>query len=321
MFKFARIKLTAWYILLTLLISSMFSLVIYRVLSSEVDRFSRIQRFRFELSALDPDLISDAKHRILVFLILVNGGVLVISGGLSYWLAGETLKPIKNMVDDQNRFISDASHELKTPLTSLKIAFEVFLLNHKATLAASKTLVKESIGEVDKLQNLSESLLKLAQYQTPNGHSSVGRVTVKEITTEAVKRISPQAKIKHITISENVGSTTLVSDKFSLTDLVVLLLDNAIKYSPEGSKVHLSAKSTGGRIEIAVADAGVGIKPADLPHIFDRFYRTDMARSKTGSGGFGLGLAIAKKIAQSLHANISVASQVGRGSTFSVRFQ
>ena len=100
-------------------------------------------------------------------LIIVNSGILILSGGMGYVLSGLTLKPIKDMMDEQNRFISDASHELKTPLTSLKIAFEVYLRGKNPTPQETKTLITESIDEVNKLQSLSESLLQLAQYEKP----------------------------------------------------------------------------------------------------------------------------------------------------------
>ena len=148
MFNSARLKLTAWYLLGIMCISILFSSIIYRGLMSEVNRFEQIQRFRFErrleegeivpktiIFKLPPpipgsqELIEETEKRILIMLITVNAGIFIISGLLGYVLAGRTLKPIKEMMDEQNRFISDASHEFRTPLTSLKSGFEVFLRN------------------------------------------------------------------------------------------------------------------------------------------------------------------------------------------------
>src|SRR3990167_11408943 len=190
MFHSARIKLTGWYLLIIMFISLAFSLVIYSMITREINHFEQAQRFRFEKKLRDfdlpvppgsniramkilienPELIEEIKERVAMTLVIINGGILLLAGGLSYFLAGKTLKPIKNMMDEQNRFISDASHELKTPLTSLKTAMEVFLRGKEKNVKDSETIIRESIIEVDKLQSLSESLLQLAQYDY-NGRS------------------------------------------------------------------------------------------------------------------------------------------------------
>ena len=139
MFSAARIKLTGWYLLIIMSVSICFSIFIYQILIREVERFARIRAIRMQertfgrfsetvpLSALEAELIEDAKGHIILNLLVVNGVIFVISGGLGFILAGRTLDPIASMVDEQNRFISDASHELRTPLTSLKSAMEVNL--------------------------------------------------------------------------------------------------------------------------------------------------------------------------------------------------
>src|SRR3990167_5772072 len=179
MFSKARFKLTVWYLLIIMLISTGFSGVIYKVLTAELDRFSHMQRLRIESRVrsiqprifVDPDLAEETKQRLIVFLLIINSGILFVSGILAYFLAGKTLRPIKEMVDEQNRFISDASHELRTPLTSIKTAMEVSLRDKNLTLKDSKKLIGESIDEVNKLQLLSDELLQLAQYQTLNGQT------------------------------------------------------------------------------------------------------------------------------------------------------
>ena len=168
MYKTARIKLTAWYLLIIVMVSLSFSTIIYRSYSDEVERFERTQRLRFAIRFERPtDLLEDSKHRVLMTLIYINGLIFVTSAGLGYFLAGRTLKPIEEMVEEQNRFIADASHELKTPLTSLKTAFEVYLRDKNGTLPDAKMIITESITEVNKLQFLSESLLKLARLKKP----------------------------------------------------------------------------------------------------------------------------------------------------------
>lgn len=326
MFNTARLKLTGWYLLIIMLISGAFSFVIYRALTYELDRLSRLQRFRVErrlfitpVPVIDPELVAEAKRRVIFTLGFINLGILAVSGATGYFLASQTLKPIQDMVDEQNRFISDASHELRTPLTALKSAMEVFLRGKYPKVAEAKVLISESLDDVNKLQSLSESLMQLAQFQKPIDRTRFELLSLSEILSESVKKISPIAAKKNITISTTGSDYRIKGDKYSLTDLFVILLDNAVKYSSKDTAINLTTKKSDNSVKISVIDQGIGITGADLPHIFDRFYRADTARSKTDSKGFGLGLSIAQKIVTTHSGSISVTSKPGSGSTFVVK--
>jgi two-component system, OmpR family, sensor histidine kinase CiaH len=333
MFHSARLKLTAWYLLIIMTISVMFSIIIYHDLSQEINRFEQIQRNRIErrllenfpapppmpLPTANPELLIETNHRILLMLTLVNTGIFILSGGLGYFLSGLTLKPIKDMMEEQNRFISDASHELRTPLTSLKIAFEVYLRGKKPTPQEAKTLITESIDEVNKLQSLSESLLLLAQYEKPREQMVFEKVSLSHVVTLAVKKIKPIADHKKIGIISKTQDITVKGNTYSLIDCLVILLDNAIKYSKEGSNVSVTVGKTDSNASISVTDHGIGIATNDIPHIFDRFYRADSARIKASTGGYGLGLPIAQKIVDTHKGTIQVKSKVNVGSTFTIR--
>lgn len=331
MFEGARIKLTLWYVLIIMTVSVAFSAVIYQLVGAEVQRFADVQRIRvgrrlFEVNIdllppqPDIDLVNEAKHRLLLILLGINGGILVISGGLAYVLAGKTLKPISDMVEDQNQFISDASHELRTPLTSMKSAMEVALRDKSLEIKEARGIITENIEDVDKLQALSDHLLQLAQYQKPDKKVKFEKVSVAEIVAGAVKKTALMAKKKGITMdSTKVEEIEIKANKYNINDLLVILLDNAIKYSPKGKTVKIGAKRDDGSAIMTVSDEGMGIDPKDLPHIFERFYRADSARSKEGVGGYGLGLSIAKKIAESHRGNISVKSKINAGTTFTVK--
>lgn len=312
MFYKARLKLTIWYLLIITLVCFMFSLIIYNMISTEVDRFARRQRFDVE-----DNLIIESKQRIAIELLSINGIIILVSGGLSYFLAGKTLKPISEMVDEQNRFIGDASHELRTPLTSLKSSFEVYLRSKDPNLNDAKTLISESITDVDKLQSLSESLLQLAQYQKPNGHSKLEKLTLKPIIDGAIRKLKTKAEENKIQIIKQVSDISIVGNKYALEDLFVILLDNSIKYAKPKTKVIISDKKINEKIEVTVSDSGIGISSKDLPHIFNRFYRADTARA---SDGYGLGLSIAKKIMDNHHGQILVESQTGKGTTVKLLF-
>jgi signal transduction histidine kinase len=268
---------------------------------------------------MDPELVDEVKQRLLFILIGVNGTILVFAGGLGYFLAGKTLRPIQEMLDEQNRFISDSSHELKTPLTSLKTSMEVGLRDKNLTLNDARILLTESITEVNKLQSLSDGLLDLAQYQKPDGNINFKKISLPEIVDGAIRKITPLARKKKINIETDLVRMEIEGDRYSLTDLLVILLDNAVKYSQSGKRVTVFCRKTDGTAEIKVNDNGIGIGEKDLPRIFDRFYRSDAARSKSGSGGYGLGLPIAKKITDIHGGSLTVDSKPGIGSTFTVR--
>lgn len=296
MFYKARIKLTVWYLLIIMLVSGFFSVVIYRVQTLELERFNRIRLERIQY------IIEESKDRLRNKLILINLIVFLISGIGGYVLAGRTLAPIQLMLDDQQRFVADASHELRTPLTSLKTAFEVFLRGSKKSLTTQK-IIRESISEVDKLQSLTTSLLSLSKSKRP-----FEKVHLKKIILQAVSKACPQAKT-------NLKDVIIFGDPVALEELIVILLDNAVKYSRPNSEIKVNLAKIGHQTRINVIDQGLGISDDDLPHIFERLYRGDKARN---SQGFGLGLPIAKKIVAEHGGTINVQSQLNKGSTFQV---
>jgi signal transduction histidine kinase len=306
---------------------------IYQVLTSELDRLeqveqSRIQRRLPELQLplspgghpvfLDPDVLAETKNRVEFILILINLIILAGSAYAGYILAGRTLNPIKEMVDEQNRFITDASHELRTPITSLKSEIEVNLRDKELSLAQAKAILKSNLEEVNSLQVLSDGLIRLTQYQ--KGHKSLAfsDVALTDIVREAIRKVTNAAKEKKITITNDIRAINLEGNQTALTELFVIFLDNAIKYSPKQKTVQLSSKKSDGHILIKIADQGVGIDEKDIPHLFDRFYRADKSRTKTDIPGYGLGLSIAKQIVDQHNGTIRVTSKLNKGTTFTI---
>lgn len=311
MFQKARIKLTAWYLLIIMLISTSFSMAIFRVLTSELDRFERIERVRMERRF---PIIDEIKHRLIMRLITINIFIFAGSAVAGYFLAGRTLKPIADMVDEQNRFITDASHELRTPLTTLKSEIEVNLRDRKLSLTRAKSLLKSNLEEVNNLQTLSDNLIKL----TGNNTVDMGRIQLTGIIREAIRRVSVSAKTKHIAITNDMPNLTLTANALLVTELFIILLDNAIKYSARGKNIRITGGKSDGRVSIRVTDQGYGIRREDIPHLFDRFWRADKSRTKTAAPGYGLGLAIGKQIVDRHHGMITVESTEGKGSVFTV---
>lgn len=319
MFKAARIKLTAWYLLIIMIISISFSGIIFGMISQEMERFVRSPRFRdSQIPIIEEEVLGESRSRLIWSLVEINGAILLISGTFGYVLAGKTLSPIQKMLEEQKRFVGDASHELRTPLTALKSMLEVGLRDKKMDIVEARKLISESIEETDKLKNLSDSLLELARENNSVQKLIFERIKVAEIVTEAIKKVSNGSEKKKIKIVSKVNGTMVKGNKDKLSELLVILLDNAIKYSPKNSQVKISAKKEQHQAIIKISDEGEGITAKDLPHIFERFYRADSARGRQDAGGYGLGLAIAKKIVDEHNGKILVDSEIGKGSEFKI---
>jgi len=322
-----------------MIISAAFSLTLYRLLINEFDRFSRMQKLRFEhrlnIEVLpqpnrikinqnypppDETLIKETKKRLSLFLLTINIFILTVAGGLSYFLAGKTLQPIKKMVDEQNQFITDASHQLRTPITALKSSLEVSLRDKSLTLPEARKIIMDNLTDTNRLQNLSDSLLQLSQYQQSNTTIKFEGVDLNKVISDSIRKIRPLSQKKNIIISYSGKTAYIQGNKYGLLDLFVILLDNAIKYGPIKSLININLTNTDKIVIVSVEDQGIGIAEKDLPHIFDRFYRSENVRSQKQTNGFGLGLSIAKRIVDIHQAKITVKSQRNQGTIFSIIF-
>jgi len=142
------------------------------------------------------------------------------------------------------------------------------------------------------------------------------KVDIKKVIASAYRKILPLALEKKIKIKVESRGGEIFGDEESLEKMILIFLDNAVKYTPQGGKVWLKSRQEKGKLILEIKDTGIGISKTDLPHIFERFYRADKARAK---GGFGLGLALAKMIIELHHGSVKVASRVGRGTTFIIK--
>ena len=330
MFEKTRIILTAWYLLIIMSISILFSFVIYTGVENEFKRFENfrvlikedsrgfpIHTIPVPSSRLDPEIIQEARARFLTTLGLINLCILLLSGGAGYFLAGRTLRPIKEMVDDQQRFISDASHELRTPLTSLRTEIEVGLRNKNLTLREATSLIKSNLEEVINLQNLSDNLLSLTQLE--NGlQKHKEKLDLSLVLSQALKKIEVLQKKKGIIITKQLKPVFILGVFDRVVEVFTILFDNAIKYSYEKSTVEINMKQTKKEVIVTVTNRGEPIDKADVPHLFERFYRGNKSRSKEKIGGYGLGLSIAKQIIDTHEGSIRVRSDKKKGTTFTV---
>lgn len=332
MFQSARIKLTLFY----LVILVAFSLVItfsIRILSereylnSNMEQRGQIRQIILNIPGLGHwsnkafiDLQEEQQARLRDELnrdmLLINSVALIVSGVLSYWFAGRTLKPIEEAHEAQARFASDASHELRTPLTNMKLENEVFLRQKHFSEQEARELIASNLEEVQRLEGLSSNLLALTQYgSTP---LSLEPVSIRQVAATAAKVAKPQAEAKHIKIDVNISPVLVRGHHDSLVQLAGILLDNAIKYGPEKSIVYVGGQRQEGGYVLWVQDSGPGIDEKDMPYIFDRLYRGDKARTG-GTGGYGLGLSLAKAIATANGAEIRAQNNPEGGACLMVR--
>jgi len=250
-------------------------------------------------------------------LVYLNLAALVLGGVLSYYLARRTLKPIEESMEAQARFVNDASHELRTPITAIRTSNDVALRNRKLTLVQAKQVIRQNTNDLERLKELSEGLLTLAkQDQSSMQFSEVG---LQEIASRAMTQIVPQAIVKGVAVHDEVANVHVHGNKAALEQVLVILLDNAVKYSNSDGNVYLKTRRRGKYIYLDVVDEGMGIRASDLPHLFRRFYRADHSRVGGGQSGYGLGLSIARRIMEAHGSEITVTSRLGQGSTFTLK--
>jgi signal transduction histidine kinase len=217
------------------------------------------------------------------------------------------------------RFTADASHELKTPLTVLRADVERAMAT-QSDRREQLIALEEALAETTRMADLVDSLLTLAR--ADEGRFDLHR---EQVDLEALVRDINETAVllgESTDVSVTMASPPVAlvqGDRKRLRQLFLNLVTNAIKYTPAGGKVELNLSTTETTALFSVRDSGIGIAAADLPHVFERFWRADQARSRMGErGGFGLGLAISQYIAQAHGGSLTVQSRLGRGSTFTV---
>lgn len=330
--KSSTARLAGTYLVIIMVMSIGFSLVFYGVSSQAVNRqpgptaviFRGFDAGNNQMRSADnllraflDDRAADARRELIARLLLVNIVTLIIGAGISYLLARRTLRPIEANIEAQRQFVNDASHELRTPLTAIQTSNEVALRNPKLSLAQAKKLIGDNIAEVAKLKALSDGLLHLAkQDATVQPLDDVG---VQTAVQTALNQVVAAALDKDIAVDDSSAPLTVRSNQPILSQILVIFLDNAIKYSPPGSTVFVTTSTKNGQAFIHVRDQGLGINKNDVMLIFRRFYRADNARTSSHENGYGLGLAIADKLASAHGMSLHVTSEMHTGSTFTIR--
>jgi signal transduction histidine kinase len=227
---------------------------------------------------------------------------------------------LRDSVQTSRRFLADASHELRTPLTVIK--GELQELTHESPLSQGQ--VRERVGsvleEVARLEHLVSGLLVLSRLDAGETRKNWLSVDMAELASSTAEQMRLMAEDRGIEIRlAELRKTVILGDRAQLKQIVVNLLDNAIRFTPRGGSVALRTASDDSGAVFEISDTGIGIPPASIAHVFDRFFRVDAARSRD-DGGAGLGLSIVRSICTAHGAEIDVQSMMNNGSCFRVRF-
>jgi two-component system phosphate regulon sensor histidine kinase PhoR len=221
----------------------------------------------------------------------------------------------------RQEFVANVSHELKTPLSVIKACVETLLDGAMDEPHIRTQFLEQVASQSDRLHTLILDLLSLARIESGEQMFDFQPVPLAEVVQACMDRHRPRADAKRQLLEAvpPAGELPLTAwaDEEAVEQILDNLLDNAVKYTPEGGRVSVSWRRDDEQVCLEVADTGIGIPPADLPHIFERFYRVHKARSRE-LGGTGLGLSIVKHLAQAMHGSVRAASQPGQGTTFTV---
>jgi two-component system, OmpR family, sensor histidine kinase CiaH len=256
---------------------------------------------------------------LLVLIVSAGGGLLLSLAGASF-LVSRSLIPIQRAYTRQREFSADAAHELRTPLTVLHAATDVLQQHRDEPLAANGQLFEDIQHEIVRMERLTNDMLTLARSDLDELELAVAEIDLAALAGKVVRQVMPLAHERSIDLALEPVRTavTVEADPNRLQQVVLILLDNALKYTPGGGTVRVQVARHGNEASLAVTDTGEGISPEHLARLFDRFYRVDPARSRA-QGGAGLGLAIARSLVAAHGGQLSLSSQPCAGTAALVR--
>ena len=256
---------------------------------------------------------------LLLKLLLGVGGVALLGAGVGgLFLSNRALAPARLSWANQQRFIADAAHELRTPLTLLRADAEVLLRGRKRLDEEDAELLEDIVAEAHHMSNLASNLLTLARLDSGTIHREHEVVNLAALVQEGARRAQALAEQRGVTVqAESSGDTYVIGDPLLLEQAMLALLDNAIKYNRQGGRVIVRTGERDGKAFLEVRDTGIGIPAEHLPHLGERFYRVDKARSRE-AGGTGLGLSIAQRIARTHNGQLTLSSVPEQGTTVTI---
>lgn len=309
-FFWARLKLTGIYVLILAIILIGFSAILYQNLGRSLsdaseDDFSGIDSHHHFVQ----NTLADVGNEI----ILIDLIVLVAAAGVSYVLAGYTLKPIQRSLEAQRIFSENASHELRTPLAVMKNDAEVLLRNPNPSKDLVHSTLRSNIEEIDRMTKMAKDLLTIARSEN-QAVIDTENIDVAEVVKKIANKMRPLATEKGITLVETLTAhPTIEGSTNNLEHVLLNLVQNAVEHTPKGGSITIDVTEEKPEAILKVSDTGSGIDEKDLPRIFERFYKGE------GVSGSGLGLSIVKGLVEQHGGSISIDSEKGVGTTATIR--
>lgn len=326
-FQSARLRLTLIYLLISGLIILIFSLAAlsaqrYALQRVEVALENRAQeKERQVVARLLGKRLDEFDQAFKERLLLLNMVLFIGAGISSYVMSGITLRPLRRYAEQQEQFAAEASHELRTPLTTILMEIVALEKTEKRLPQKYRASFDSIKDEVSRMQNMVNGLLTLIRTDSDPYYQQREKVDVPRLVEDVCRQMTPVAEVKNISLVAEIldrSAATILANADQIKQLLLILVDNAIKYSGEGAKVTVEVSVKAKNVRVEVQDVGVGIPESELKHIFDRFYRVGVQAQR--AKGAGLGLYIAAKICQNYRGRIMVQSKLGSGSTFACVF-
>lgn len=317
----ARLKLTAYYSVGIVLILILFSLGVYLVfeedLAGEIEFGDHESQFEEEFRQ---EVADDASRRLLMVLVLADATAAVLATGFSWLLAGRTLAPIKSSLERQKQFVSDAAHELRTPLAVMKAGLETIGAGNEPEIDEYRTLNEDLLEETERVIGLSNDLLFLSRSDQAALPVEMSDIDISVLCSRQVAVMQPYARQRQVELDVDVQpGLRIQGDSSQISRLIQNLLKNSVDHNRDGGRSVLTLLRTGGSVTLVVSDNGPGMGREELRQAFDRFYKSDKAR-QVADAGAGLGLSIVREIVRLHSGEITIESAVGKGTKVTVVF-
>jgi signal transduction histidine kinase len=263
-------------------------------------------------------LLSDQDRALqlyILFLALLGSSAAVLLAFVSWWLAGRSLGPAQKAWDQQQTFVSNASHELRTPLTLIRATADYGLRSRSPE--EQPVLLQDILNECDYMDHLVDDLLLLSRLDAHRLKLELGPVSLADLFAEITRQVERLADTGNISIVVGSNAGQVRADAARLRQVLLILLDNALRFTPAGGSVRLEARPEGKWTRIWVADTGRGIDRRHLPHLFDRFYQVPGDANESNRSN-GLGLSIARALIEAQGGSIRIESTPGKGTVVSL---
>jgi two-component system sensor histidine kinase CiaH len=310
-FFWARLKLTGIYVGILAIILLGFSVILYQNVAHNLNDASEDD---FAGTESHHHFVENTLPNVQNEIMFIDLFILVAAAGVSYVLAGYTLRPIQASLEAQKKFSENASHELRTPLAVMKNDAEVLLRNPSPTKDIIHSTLRSNIEEIDRLSNMAADLLALARSGS-HAVPTTERLDITEIVRTTVGKMHYVAAAKEVSLNSILNNPLRISGyKAGLERILMNLLQNAIEHTPKGGSISVETSQDKSQAIVRVSDTGSGIDQKDLPNVFERFYKGE------GAAGTGLGLSIVKELVNQHQGTVSIESSIGKGTIVTLRF-